>query len=79
MAVPLGSTCATSHLKRLGPSSDGRTNRWRVTCPRCETTFEPETTMFRSQSLECPSGRCKAHLVAQYNDGLVVVIPGNSR
>lgn len=34
-------------IKRyLGPSRDGRTNRWRVICP-CGTAFTPLTTMFR--------------------------------
>lgn len=57
----------------LGRSSDGRTNRWRVTCPRCGKSFEPTTTMFKSQSLVCPNGRCNALMIAHYDDDIVVI------
>lgn len=58
----------------LGLSSDLRTNRWRVTCPACKKTFEPSTTMFRQQSLQCPHGRCGKHMVADYNEDKVWLV-----
>lgn len=55
----------------LGHSSDLRTNRWRITCPACGKTFEPQTTMFAQQSLQCPAARCGKHMRADYNIGTV--------
>lgn len=53
------------HLQLLGPSMDGRTNRWRVT-PGCgHKPFEPPTTMFGTNHVKCP--RCGAEAVAHYN------------
>lgn len=57
----------------LGRSSDGRTNRWGVTCPACQRNFEPQTTMFKTQSLECRNARCCARMVAHYNDDFVEI------
>lgn len=51
--------------KYIGPSSDGRTNKWRVTCPLCQAQFEPVTTIKRFQILECPT--CHADLSADWN------------
>lgn len=42
----------------LGPSDDGRTNRWRF-APGCgHKPFEPKTTMFKTQHVACP--KCDA-------------------
>lgn len=57
----------------LGRSIDGRTNRWRVTCPSCQKSFVPVTTMFKSQSLDCPHRGCGGRMVAHYDDDIVVV------
>lgn len=55
--------------KYLGDSRDGRTNRWRVTCPTCRHEFEPLTTRLATQSLICE--KCEALLQANYNIGIV--------
>lgn len=54
-----------------GLSSDGRTNRWRIVCPKCGATFRPATTMFSVQTLTCPKAKCGASMVAKYNDDVV--------
>jgi hypothetical protein len=41
-------------LQHLGLSSDYRTNRWRVTPPCGHKPFEPSTTMFAVQYVDCP-------------------------
>jgi rRNA maturation endonuclease Nob1 len=61
----------TTKPQILGLSSDLRTNRWRITCPACGKTFEPQTTMFNQQSLQCPSGRCGKQMVADYGREVV--------
>lgn len=58
----------------IGSSHDGRTNRWRITCPVCETRFEPQTTMFNEQGLECPKPRCQSQLLADYRKEEVTVV-----
>lgn len=58
----------------LGHSSDLRTNRWRVICPACSKTFEPATTMFAQQALQCPQGRCSKHMIADYNNDKVWLV-----
>jgi DNA-directed RNA polymerase subunit RPC12/RpoP len=58
-----------SRLLRLGPSSDHRTNRWRITCPACEKQFEPTTTMFSTHNVECP--KCSTRLLVDYNNDIV--------
>jgi rRNA maturation endonuclease Nob1 len=57
----------TTKPQILGLSSDLRTNRWRIICPACGKAFEPQTTMFNHQSLQCPSGRCGKQMVADYD------------
>lgn len=52
----------------IGTSRDQRTNRWSITCPSCGKVFEPETTMRSTQHLQCPAIKCRANMVAQYND-----------
>lgn len=54
----------------LGSSKDERTNRWRITCD-CGKTFEPPTTIFSTQIVECP--KCGQRAVADYNTQTVVV------
>ena len=54
-------------LQWLGHSSDLRTNRWRITCPRCAKAFEPQTTMFATQVLTCPARQCNASIFVDYN------------
>lgn len=51
----------------LGLSSDYRTNRWSITCPACKKPFEPATTMFFQQSLQCPAARCGKFMRADYH------------
>lgn len=58
----------------IGASSDGRTNRWRLTCPRCGGQFEPPTTMFNRQGLDCPRRLCGAALLADYEAETVRVV-----
>lgn len=50
---------------RIGNSYDGRTNRWRLTCPKCNYTFEPLTTMFALHEESCP--KCQYSEVVNYN------------
>ena len=49
----------------LGPSSDRRTNRWRVKCISCEKDFEPPTTMRAKQLIDCQ--KCGCEMIADYN------------
>lgn len=63
----------TTKPQYLGPSSDLRTNRWRITCPACAKTFDPQTTMFRQQSLQCPHRRCGKQMIADYERELVTL------
>ena len=52
-------------LQHIGLSSDGRTNKWRVT-PGCgHKPFVPPTTMLDVSHVKCP--RCGAEAVAHYN------------
>ena len=80
--MQLKRTHAVNHLlSYIGPSSDHRTNRWRITCPRCGHAFEPRTTMFASASLACEGRKCGAELLVDYNAGTVVLktdTPDNS-
>jgi hypothetical protein len=59
--------------KIIGVSRDLRTNRWRVTCPKCEKAFEPVTTMLSTQTFHCENARCRASLFADYNAAPPVV------
>lgn len=61
------STDAIGKVTWLGPSRDHRTSRWSCTCPACGKAFEPITTMFATQELTCPSGKCRAQLIVNYN------------
>lgn len=60
----------------LGLSSDGRTNRWRVTCPACGYPEEPPTTLRACQALTCPA--CQAESVADYNVPIVRLLSSPS-
>ncbi len=40
----------------IGTSRDYRTNRWSVTCKKCNKTTDPETTMLSTQVVECKCG-----------------------
>lgn len=60
--------------KRIGPSSDWRTSRWRITCPACGHQFVPLTTMLGFQSLTCPGRKCGKELGANYNAEPPIVI-----
>ena len=62
--VPLNDGLATTP-RVLGHSRDGRTQRWMVTCPKCDKQFEPQTTRLSRQSMECP--KCGIPLSADYN------------
>lgn len=50
----------------IGTSSDGRTNKWRITCPACGCEFTPQSTMLRWQHMVCPRIKCSAELHADY-------------
>ncbi len=54
------------NLQYLGPSLDGRTNRWRVTIPCCGKSAEPATTIFSRQEIPCPV--CSKKWLADYNN-----------
>lgn len=62
------SVSKSTAIRWVGSSRDQRTNRWSVTCPACERVFEPETTMRSTQIVQCPAPKCKAEMVARYND-----------
>lgn len=57
----------------IGASSDGRTNRWQVTCPACGNQFSPQTTRMSTQELDCPKNKCGASMAAYYNEEPAVV------
>jgi phage terminase large subunit GpA-like protein len=57
-----------SKLKYLGESRDGRTNRWRIECPKCGNQFEPQTTRLAWQNLTCPGRKCNAEIYVNYNE-----------
>jgi phage terminase large subunit GpA-like protein len=57
----------TTHPTVLGLSSDYRTQRWRVVCPKCGHTFSPRTTMLSTQLIDCPKAKCGTVLFANYN------------
>jgi hypothetical protein len=48
----------------LGPSSDGRTNKWELTC-QCGKVFVPPTTMLARREEQCP--KCGRVRVIDYN------------
>jgi phage terminase large subunit GpA-like protein len=51
----------------LGLSRDLRTHRWSLKCPACGHDFQPETTMFATQVVNCPKPKCGKRLFANYN------------
>lgn len=53
--------------KFIGESRDGRTNRWRVTCPACGHEFEPPTTRLRYQHMNCSKPKCGREMSTDYN------------
>lgn len=55
-----------------GPSSDGRTNKWKIQCPKCSYIFEPRTTRFSVQRLTC--ARCLSEMWADYNKEVVTLL-----
>ncbi|MCB5205029.1 hypothetical protein LH464_21415 [Neorhizobium sp. T786] len=55
----------TYRFQRLGLSTDGRTNRWRLALP-CAHTIEPMTTMYAQQQVGCE--RCGRTFLVDYND-----------
>lgn len=57
-------------ITHLGLSSDGRTNRWRITPPCGHKPFEPMTTMFADQHVQCPVCDLGAHI--NYNERKVI-------
>lgn len=50
----------------LGPSGDGRTNRWQVCCPKCGHRWTPPTTILKRQALHCPRSKCGVAMVVDY-------------
>lgn len=53
-------------LRRFGLSTDLRTNRWEIT-PGCgHKRFNPPTTMYATQFVQCDT--CGAEAIANYND-----------
>ena len=49
-----------------GLSRDNRTNKWSVVSKCCKKYFEPDTTMLRVQTLECP--KCGRRNIVDYNE-----------
>lgn len=62
---------ASEYIRWIGHSSDYRTNRWQLTCPRCGHSFSPATTMFARQILHCERAKCNAEIYVDYNDQIV--------
>jgi len=58
----------------IGNSRDGRANRWRVTCPKCQHEWIPTETMMARQVLTCPKRRCWSEMVADYNAETVTLL-----
>ena len=56
---------STATLICIGGSSDGRTNRWRVTCS-CGNSFIPATTMYARDVVGCP--KCRRRWAVNYNE-----------
>lgn len=51
----------------IGLSSDNRTQRWLITCPKCGNEFTPQTTLLAQQEMDCSKAKCGARLFADYN------------
>lgn len=51
-------------ISYAGRSKDGRTNRWNITLS-CGHTFQPWTTMYAQQVVECP--KCLKSAFVDYN------------
>jgi len=69
--VPLNAGLGVTKPHYICASRDGRTNRWRITCPKCGEQFEPLTTRFSTQGLDCPAKKCHAHMLVDYNNETV--------
>ena len=66
-------------LTYLGPSSDGRTNRWSIKCPKCGTIFYPTTTMLANRHEQCPRMSCLSEMLVNYNDRSVTLLSRESK
>lgn len=65
-----------THVHFIGLSSDGRTNRWRITCPKCGKDTIPPTTMLPDQQFRCERGKkCNANIYVNYNDEIIRIQP----
>lgn len=60
-----GVDMADGVLRYLGESRDGRTNRWSVEPPCGHGAFEPRTTRFAKEIVECP--KCGLEIFVGYN------------
>jgi hypothetical protein len=54
-----------------GSSSDGRTNRWKITCPECGTTNQPVTTMLNFQTIRRKKKSCGMVISINYNKRII--------
>jgi Zn finger protein HypA/HybF involved in hydrogenase expression len=52
-------------VRLIGSSRDLRTNRWELTCKKCNKSHEPETTLLALQHIECP--KCNEDETINYN------------
>lgn len=43
-------------FKLLGLSEDSKTNKWLVTCKKCNKSHTPTTTMIATQLIKCECG-----------------------
>jgi len=55
------------HIRWCGNSRDGRTNLWEITCPRCDTKWQPPTTRLAEQWVSCPKKKCGYTAIVNYN------------
>lgn len=58
----------TTKLEWAGTSADGRTNRWKLTCPNCGQQQYPRTTLMNENTHNCTS--CARLLLCDYRAGV---------
>lgn len=59
----------SSRITYLGPSYDGQTNRWKITCGECSTPWEPPVTNYRHSTEMCP--KCLQRYEVDYKERTV--------
>lgn len=54
------------NMRCIGASPDRRTNKWQITCLKCNKEFIPPTTMLAKNTVECP--KCESTMIIDYNE-----------